>query len=68
VLFFKQIDLLGSTMGSSADMLRAWQEVEAGRIRPVVDRVLPMHRIAEAHLVLERREAFGKVVLSWDES
>ncbi len=65
-LFFKQLEVVGSTMGSSADMLAAWREVQAGRIRPVVDRVLPMSRIADAHGVLERREAFGKVVLEQD--
>ncbi|MFZ5478657.1 MAG: zinc-binding dehydrogenase [Myxococcota bacterium] len=65
-LFFKQLSVLGSTMGTSADMLAAWREVEAGRIRPIVDRVMPMSRVGEAHGVLERREAFGKVVLEND--
>ncbi len=65
-LFFKQLSLLGSTMGSSGEMEQAWAEVRAGRIRPVVDRVLPMSRIREAHGLLERREVFGKLVLSMD--
>jgi NADPH:quinone reductase-like Zn-dependent oxidoreductase len=65
-LFFKQLSLLGSTMGTPADMIAAWREVEAGNIRPIVDRVMPMSRVAEAHGVLERREAFGKVVLEND--
>lgn len=65
-LFFKQLEVLGSTMGTAADMIAAWREVEAGRIRPVVDRVLPMSRVGDAHRVLERREAFGKVVLEQD--
>ena len=65
-LFFKQLEIVGSTMGTSADMLAAWREVEAGTIRPIVDRVLPMSRVAEAHGVLDRREAFGKVVLEQD--
>jgi alcohol dehydrogenase len=37
--------------------------VDAGRLRPVVDRVLPLDQIAEAHRLLENRELFGKVVL-----
>lgn len=65
-LFFKQIAFLGSTMGSSGEMVAAWREVEAGRIRPVLDRVIPMSRVGDAHAVLERREAFGKVVLEMD--
>jgi NADPH:quinone reductase-like Zn-dependent oxidoreductase len=66
LLFFKQLTLLGSTMGSPAELRAAWREVEAGTIRPVVDRVLPMSRIGEAHGLLERRELFGKVVLEQD--
>jgi NADPH:quinone reductase-like Zn-dependent oxidoreductase len=34
-----------------------------GTLRPIVDRVLPFESIAAAHAVLERDEAFGKVVL-----
>ena len=62
-LFFKQLDLLGSTMGTTADLLAAWAEVRAGRIRPIVHAVLPIHRLAEGHALLENRAAFGKVVM-----
>lgn len=65
-LFFKQLAVIGSTMGSSGELVDAWREVTAGRIVPVVDRVLPMSRIAEAHALLEARGAFGKVVLEQD--
>jgi NADPH:quinone reductase-like Zn-dependent oxidoreductase len=65
-VFFKQLDVLGSTMGTSADLLRAWQEVAAGHIRPVVGRVLPMSQLGDAHTLLERRGAFGKIVLEQD--
>lgn len=65
-LFFKQLEVVGSTMGSMGEMVRAWREVEAGTLRPVVDRVLPMTRIADAHTLLEGRGAFGKVVLEQD--
>jgi NADPH:quinone reductase-like Zn-dependent oxidoreductase len=66
VLFFKQLSFLGSTMGSMSEMRAAWDAVAAGRIRPVVDRVLPMSRIAEAHAALENREVAGKLVLTQD--
>ena len=62
-IFFRQIEVLGSTMGSKADLLAVLNHVAAGRLRPIVDRVLPLAQAAEAHGVLERREAFGKIVL-----
>ena len=66
LIFFKLLSILGSTMGSVAELPEVMKHVEAGRLRPVVDRVLPIARIAEGHQILEKREAFGKVVLTTD--
>jgi NADPH:quinone reductase-like Zn-dependent oxidoreductase len=63
LVFFKLLSILGSTMGSLAELHEILRHVEAGRLRPVVDRVLPLKEVAEGHRVLEAREAFGKVVL-----
>ena len=43
---------------------RVWPLVEAGTVRPVVDRVVPMPDAAEAHRVVEAGEHIGKVVLA----
>src|SRR5689334_5238464 len=64
LVFFKLLSILGSTMGSLAELHEIMKHVEAGRLRPVVDRVLPLEEIAEGERVLEEREAFGKVVLT----
>jgi NADPH:quinone reductase-like Zn-dependent oxidoreductase len=64
LVFFKLLSILGSTMGSIAELHEIMKHVEAGRLRPVVDRVLPLGEIAEAHRILENREAFGKIVLT----
>ncbi len=42
---------------------QVWPLVEAGGVRPVVDRVLPLTEVAEAHRVVEASEHVGKVVL-----
>lgn len=66
VLFFKQLSLLGSTMGSWDELVRAWELVKDGRVRPVVHAVLPMTRLGDAHTLLEARVAAGKVVVEQD--
>lgn len=63
LVFFKLLSILGSTMGSLAELREIMVHVESGRLRPIVDRVLPLAQIAEGHRILEAREAFGKIVL-----
>ena len=63
LIFFKLLSILGSTMGSIAELHEVMKHVEAGRLKPVIDRILPLDRIAEGHRALENRETFGKVVL-----
>ena len=62
-IFFRQVEVLGSTMGSKADLLAVLDHVVAGRLRPVVHQVMPLAEAADAHRLLEERAAFGKVVL-----
>jgi len=62
-IFFRQVEVLGSTMGSKADLLAVLEHVAAGRLVPVIHAVLPLAQAADAHGILERREAFGKIVL-----
>jgi len=63
VLFFKRISLLGTTMGSKGDLFQILRLVEGGRLRPILDRVLPLEEAAKAHRLLEERAHFGNVVL-----
>jgi NADPH:quinone reductase-like Zn-dependent oxidoreductase len=62
-VFFRQVQVLGSTMGSKGSLFDIVRHVQSGALSPVVDRVLPIDQAREAHRVLEAREAFGKVVL-----
>lgn len=63
-IFFRQVEILGSTMGSKATLWKALPLVEAGQIRPVVDRVMPLWEARAAHELLASRQVFGKIVLS----
>ena len=65
-LFIKNQSVLGSTMGSKSMLLEALPLIASGRIKPVVDRVVPLWSAADAHRALEAREVFGKVVLEVD--
>jgi NADPH:quinone reductase-like Zn-dependent oxidoreductase len=65
-VFYRQIEILGSTMGSKGSLFAILEHVRAGTLKPVVDRVLPLWDAAEAHRALESREAFGKIVLEVD--
>ena len=62
-VFFKNLEILRNTMGSKGDLRRIIRLVEQGQLRPVVDRVLPLDQVAEAHRLLEERQAFGKIIL-----
>jgi NADPH:quinone reductase-like Zn-dependent oxidoreductase len=50
-------------MGSKAELLDAMKFVRNGKIRAVVDRVLPLSEARQAHEVIEERRQFGKIVL-----
>lgn len=63
-IFWKQVSVIGSTMGSRAEFDRVMDLVAAGRLSPVVDRVLPLERAADAFGALEAGELFGKIVLT----
>lgn len=62
-LFWKQVQVIGSTMAGRGDFEAVMRQVFAGRLVPVVDEVLPLDRIREAHERLEAGGVFGKLVL-----
>jgi NADPH:quinone reductase-like Zn-dependent oxidoreductase len=63
-IFFRQVEVLGSTMGSKGDLLEALPLILDGRLRATVDRVVPLWDARAAHEALENRKVFGKVVLA----
>ena len=73
-LLTKRAQIIGSTLRArsveekaaivSAFLERFGEHLEAGRIRPVIHRVLPLERAMDAHALMEASEHFGKIVLS----
>jgi len=61
-LFFKQLDIRGTTMGSPADFAQMLAFVTEYRIRPVIDRVMDLAQVGEAQTLMEAGQLFGKVV------
>ena len=63
-VWWKQLTILGSTMGTKADFEGAYGLVASGRAKPIVDSVFPLSEAAAAHERMEAGEHFGKIVLS----
>lgn len=71
----RRLTITGSTLRARAVDFKArvaaelkthvWPHLEAGRIKPIVYRVLPAHEAKEAHALMESGEHIGKIVLDW---
>ncbi|MBL7014425.1 MAG: zinc-binding dehydrogenase [Candidatus Marinimicrobia bacterium] len=62
-VFYKQLSILGSTMGSVKAMSDVVKLLNRGKIKPVVDKVFSLESIQDAHLYLESGNQFGKVII-----
>jgi NADPH:quinone reductase-like Zn-dependent oxidoreductase len=63
VLFGRHLALYGSWMGTRSESVAVVEHARAGRLRPVVDSVLPLAEARRAHERIEARQQFGKLVL-----
>jgi zinc-binding alcohol dehydrogenase/oxidoreductase len=63
-IWWKQLEIYGSTMGTRDDFEGVYDLVAAGRVRPIVDRIFPLAEAAAAHEYLEEGRQFGKIVLA----
>lgn len=62
-IFFRQLEVIGSTMGSRADLARCLRLASDGALRPVLARTLPLEAAEQAHALIEDRAVAGKIAL-----
>ena len=62
-LYQKQLTVMGSALGTVTELRTLVHLAARGKLEPIIDRTLPLHRAGEAHSLLENRQNFGKVVL-----
>lgn len=63
-IFWKQLSLFGTTMGSPADFAAMTEFVTQKAIHPVISEVFPLERVNDAFALMERGDQFGKIVIS----
>ncbi len=63
-IFWKQLDICGSTMGTQEEFAAMLKLYEDGDLKPVVDKVFPLAEAAASHERMEQSGQFGKIVLN----
>ena len=63
-IFYRQVRVIGSTMGSHKEFMDVMKCIFRGQLKPVIDRVLPLSEASQGHELIEKREVFGKIVLT----
>jgi NADPH:quinone reductase-like Zn-dependent oxidoreductase len=62
-VFYRQLEVIGSTMGSRNELMAPLRLIFAGKMRPVVSAVYDLKDTAEAHRAMEARQTLGKIVI-----
>jgi alcohol dehydrogenase len=63
-VWVRELRILGSDGYTKEDIATSLRLVAEGKLKPVIDRVLPVQRAGEGHQLLENRAVFGKIVLT----
>jgi zinc-binding alcohol dehydrogenase/oxidoreductase len=64
LIFWKQISIFGTTMGSDADFDEMLNFVSTHNIKPIISEILPFDEYKKAFEILEKGSQFGKIVLA----
>jgi NADPH:quinone reductase-like Zn-dependent oxidoreductase len=63
-IFFLQLEVIGSTMGTRAELASLLTMLDVSGVRPVIDRTLPMTQAAEGFAAMADGDLFGKIVFT----
>lgn len=63
-LYNRQLSIIGSMLGTRRELADILKLVEDGKLKPVIDRVMPLPEAAKAHELLMDRKQFGKIILT----
>jgi NADPH:quinone reductase-like Zn-dependent oxidoreductase len=63
-IWWKQLSVFGSTMGTKEDFEGAYELVKTGKAKPIVDEVFPLSEARAAHERMEAGDQLGKIVLT----
>jgi zinc-binding alcohol dehydrogenase/oxidoreductase len=62
-IFWKQLNVLGSTMGPPSDFAAMLEMYQRTGLRPIIDKVFPLEQASDAQIRMEAGDQFGKIVL-----
>ncbi|HYF67379.1 MAG TPA: zinc-binding dehydrogenase [Ohtaekwangia sp.] len=62
-LYWKQISILGTTMGTRDEFLSMLDFLESRKLKPVIDTILPLEQTDDALQQMEQQNQFGKIIL-----
>ena len=63
-IWWKQLSVFGSTMGTKQDFEGAYELVKSGKAKPIIDEVFPLSEARAAHERMEAGDQLGKIVLT----
>ncbi|HIE26292.1 TPA: alcohol dehydrogenase [Candidatus Poribacteria bacterium] len=63
-IYQKQLSIIGSALGNKRELVKILKLVEQGKLKPIIDQILPLEKAAYAHRLMEDRNHFGKLILA----
>jgi len=63
-LYMRRLHVIGAAGTNFSDIQKALQAAEHGKIRPIINRTMPLREAAEAHRIVEQNQIAGKIILN----